>query len=209
MKHHDVAKIANGLSRPGIDPRKFVEIGVVTAVDVTDKGVHVDFISSEGVPETAAVSPPYGGPGYGLHLPIDLDRIAVLAIPDGKFNAGARVVGTVWDEGDTPPQEAIDNRDDVVLVVKPGQSLRIIVTGGGDAIIEARDGGTVQLGHPGGIAGRSPALSTDDGAAFMTALQAAITAQSGNPPGAAALSALQAALQNIRWPSGAAGVLIK
>lgn len=142
----DVAKSANALSRPGIDPRKFVDLGIITAVDVTAAGVHVDVTTIDGVQETAAVAPLYGGPSYGLHLPIDLDRTALLAVPDGKFNLGARVIGTVWDAGDPPPQDVIDNPDDVVLVVKPGQKLRVIVTGGGDVVLEPRDGGKVRIG---------------------------------------------------------------
>lgn len=142
----DVAKIANSLSRPGIDPRKFVDVGVVTAVDVTSEGAHVDVTTSEGLHETAQVSPPYGGPGYGLHLPIDLDDAVVLGLPDGVFDAGARVIGRTWDAGEPPPQDAIDHPEDVVLVVKPGQSVRIIVSGGGNVVIEPRDGGKVLHG---------------------------------------------------------------
>lgn len=142
----DLAKSAAALSRPGIDPRKFVDLGVVTAVDVTGEGVHVDVITSEGLNETAAVSQPYAGPGYGLHLPVDLDRPVVLAIPDGRWNAGARVVGSLWDEGDPPPQDVIDHREDVVLVVKPGKALRLIVSDGASVVIDARGGGKVLFG---------------------------------------------------------------
>lgn len=142
----DVAKIANAVSRPRIDPRKFVDLGVVTAVDVTAAGVHVDVTTLDGVQETAAVAPPYGGPGYGLHLPIDLDRMVVLAIPDGVFNAGARVVGTTWDAGDPPPADVLAHKEDVVLVVKPGQSLRLIVSKGASVVLEARDGGKIRHG---------------------------------------------------------------
>lgn len=201
----DVAKVANAVSRPGIDPRKFVDLGIVTAVDVSASGVHVDVTTTDGVEETAEVSPPYGGPGYGLHLPIDLDRTAVIAMPDGVYDSGARVIGTVWDSGDPPPPEVLANPDDVVLVVKPGQSVRIIVSGGGDAVIEARDGGIVAIGSPGT---RVPPLTTNDGSLFLTALQSAIAAQSGNPPGAAALTALQTALQSAGWPVGAHGVVV-
>jgi hypothetical protein len=161
----DVAKLANAISRPRIDPRKFVDLGIVTAVDVTEKGIHVDVITVDGVPETAAVSPPYGGPGYGLHLPVDLDQTVLLAVPDGVFNAGARVVGAVWDEGDPPPDDVIDNPDDVVLVVKPGQNVRIIVQGGGDIVLEARGGGKIRHG---GDDADDPIVRRSDLDAFIT-----------------------------------------
>lgn len=143
---HDVAKIASAVSRPGIDPRRFVDIGVVTAVDVTAEGVHVDFTTMDGIPESAALAPPYAGPGYGVHFPIELDDAVVLGLPDGVFDAGARVIGKTWDSGEPPPQDVIDHPEDVVLVVKPGQSVRIIVSGGGDVVLEPRDGGKVLHG---------------------------------------------------------------
>lgn len=210
MRGRDVAKMAEALSRPRIDPRKFVELGVVIAVAVDGDGAHYDVVNADGSHETVALAPAYGGPGYGLYTPTELDEVAVIVVPDGSPNAGGRIVGKIWDPGAPPPAEAISNPEDVALVVKPGQSIRIIVSGGGTAIVEARDGGHVELGKPGTtLAPRNPALSTADGAAFMQALQSAIDAQSGNPPGAAALAALQTALTAINWPSGAAGVLVK
>lgn len=212
----DVAKVANALSRPGIDPRKFVDVGVVSAVSVTSEGVHVDIETPENVTETAQLAPPYAGPGYGLHLPIDLDDAVVLAVPDGKWNAGARVVGRTWDAGCPPPLDVIDNPDDVVLVVKPRQSLRIIVTGGGQALISVGDGhdinievssgGTVHIGG-GGV--ESPPMKVTDGNQFMIALQTAITALVAAPIPAAALIALQTALQAIEWPQGATSVTVR
>lgn len=160
----DVAKIANAISRPRIDPRKFVDLGVVTAVDVTAAGVHVDVTTLDGVQETAAVAPPYGGPGYGLHLPIDLDRVAVLVVPDGVFNAGARVVGTAWDEGDPPPADVLAHKEDVVLVVKPGQSLRLIVSAGANIVLEARGGGKIKHG---GDDANDPFMRVSDMQAFI------------------------------------------
>lgn len=163
----DPAKGAAAFSRPGIDPRKFVDLGVVTAVDVTSAGVHVDVVTFEGLSETAAVSQPYAGPGYGLHLPVDLDRPVVLAVPDGRWNAGARVVGSFWDAGDPPPSDVIEHREDVVLVVKPGQALRLIVSKGASVVIEARDGGKVLFG---GEDADDPVMRKSDGDAIVDKL---------------------------------------
>lgn len=143
----DVAKIAEGLSRPGIDPRDFAKIAIVDAVSVGDDGVYLDVRQiPDGNPETVAVSPPYGGRGYGLHLPVDIDEEVVVTFPGGAPDAGGRAVGRTWDKGYRPPQEAIDHPDDVVLVVKPGQRLHVVVSGGGDAVIETRDGGRILHG---------------------------------------------------------------
>lgn len=142
----DVARASEALSRPGIDPRDFVQLAIVEAVAVNSDGVYIDVRTAHGQPETATLSAPYGGNGYGLHLPIELDETVVLALPYGSFNAGARVIGRNWDPGDAPPTEAIDHPEDVVLVVRPGQSVRVIVKGGGDVIFDPRDGGKIKHG---------------------------------------------------------------
>ena len=209
----DVAKISKAIERPGIDPRKFVDLAIVTTVAVDSNGVHADVLTSEGQPETAALVTPYGGPGYGFYGPIDLDDAVLLAVPDGKYNAGARVVGRVWDAGSPPPAEVGAHPDDVALVVKPGQTIRVVVSGGGNAVIEARDGGKLLLGAE---SASDPALGTIDGSDFMAALAAAIA--TAPTTGAQALVALQTALQGLPpaagshaghpWPVGAQRVRI-
>lgn len=140
---HDVAKIAKALERPGIDPRKFVDLAIVTTVAVDASGVHADVITSEGLPETVALAPPYGGPGYGFYGPLDPDDAILIAMPDGKFDAGGRIIGRIWDPGSPPPAEVAAHPEDVAIVIKPGQQIRIVVSGGGDVVITARDGGKI------------------------------------------------------------------
>lgn len=70
-------------------------------------------------------------------------------------------------------------------------------------VLHAAGGITIKLGSSGA---NKPLLTTDDGTTFMNALGAAITAQSTNPPGAAALSALKTALQTLNWPVGSSRV---
>lgn len=212
----DVAKASEAVSRPGIDPRMFVDLAIVTHVLVDADGCHYDLTTIGGINETAALSPPYGGNGYGLYLPIFVDEFVTLAVPDGKFNAGARVVGATWDPGTPPPQEAIDNPDDVALVVRPGQTIRIIVSGGGNAVIEARDDGKVKIGSEDAD---SPALNAIDGADFIRALQAAIATPPVTGSGTEALVNLLTQLQGLpvtagshagsAWPVGATKVDIK
>ena len=210
--HRDVAKIAKAIERPGIDPRKFVELAIVTTVAVDANGVHADVLTAEGLPETVALAPPYGGPGYGFYGPLDPDDAVLIAMPDGKFNAGGRIIGRIWDPGSPPPAEVADHPEDVALVVKPGQTIRIVVSGGGNAVIEARDGGHVLLG---GEDASAAAQSTDDGADFLAALQAAIV--TAPTTGAQALTALLTALQSLpisssragkAWPVGATRVRV-
>lgn len=213
----DVAKMAAALERPGIDPRKFVDLAVVTAVSVGAEGVHADVETITGLLETTALAPPYSGAGFGLYLPIDVDDFVVLAMPDGMFNAGGRIVGRTWDTGTPPPPEVIDHPEDVALVVKPGQTIRIIVSGGGDAVIEARDGGKVKLGSEDAD---EPPMTQTDGADLIKALDfAALGIISGNPFGAAALTALAQALRSLPpttvlhsgqlWPVAASKVVVE
>jgi hypothetical protein len=209
----DVAKISEAVSRPRIDPRKFVELGVVIAVAVDADGAHYDVVAADGSHETVALATPYGGPGYGLYAPTELDEVAVIVVPDGSPNAGGRIVGKVWDPGSPPPAEARDHPEDVALVVKPGQTIRIVVSGGGNAVIEARDGGTVLLGDE---TASAAAQDARDGADFMAALAAAIA--TAPTTGAQALAALQTQLQALpiasaragkKWPVGADRVRLK
>lgn len=162
--HRDVAKIAKALERPGIDPRKFVELAVVTTVAVDANGVHADVLTAEGLPETVALAPPYGGPGYGFYGPLDPDDAILIAMPDGKFNAGGRIIGRIWDPGSPPPAEVAAHPEDVAIVVKPGQTIRVVVSGGGNAVIEARDGGHVLLGAEDAS---DPVMRKSDVAAFI------------------------------------------
>ncbi len=211
---HDVAKISAAVERPGIDPRKFVEIAIVDAVAVAADGVHCDVITADGLPETATLVTPYGGPGYGIYGPIQIDDAVLLALPDGKFNAGARIVGRIWDPGSPPPAEVTSHPEDVAIVVRPGQTIRIVVSGGGNAVVESRDGGLVLLGDE---TADDPAQGASDGGDFMSALSAAIL--TAPTTGAQALTALRTALQSLpgtagahagkSWPVGAERVRIK
>jgi hypothetical protein len=194
----DVARAAEALSRPGIDPRTHVDLGVITHVVVDAGGCHCDVRTIAGIPETVALSPPYGGHGFGLYMPVAVDEFVAIAIPDGKYNAGGRIVGRTWDPGTPPPKEAIDNPDDVCLVVRPGQTLRIVVSGGGSAVIEARDGGRVKLGDE---TATSAAMNTIDGTDLIAALQAA--AATAPSTGLQALTAVIAALGSLPVTAGA------
>lgn len=187
---NDVAKIAAALERPGIDPRKFVELAIVTTVAVADDGVHCDVTTVEGLHETAALTTPYGGPGYGFYAPIQLDDFVLLAVPDGKFNAGARVIGRIWDPGSPPPAEVADHPEDVALVVRPGQTIRIVVSGGGNVVLTARDGGKILAG---GDDADDPVMRRSDVKAFIDNYYGVHThiapGGTGGPTGAPVLTA--------------------
>lgn len=156
----DVARASEALSRPGIDPRTWTTLAVVEAISVTAKGVYCDVTTIMGVQETAALAPDYAGDGFGFYCPIELGDMVLIAIPEGEFATGARIVARVWDEGDPPPEVVTKHPEDVALVIKPGKTVRIVVSGGGNVLLGGAD---AELGV---------ARETDPVAFDLTALQA-------------------------------------
>lgn len=136
---HDVARISEAVSRPGIDPRVFTTLAVVNKVRATTEGVYCDVTTIMGVEETAALAPDYGGDGYGFYAPIEVGHMVLVAIPEGEYAAGPRVIAHIWDEGDPPPDVVVDHPEDVALVVKPGKTVRIMVSGGGTVLLGSDD----------------------------------------------------------------------
>lgn len=128
----DVARHSEAVSRPGIDPRTWSTLAIVTAVNVTATGVFCDITTITGIEETATYCPPYAGPSYGLHLPMIANGDFVLVeFPEGDFSAGGRITGRTWDGGHPVPDAVVQNPNDVVLVVQPDQWLRLLVSGQG------------------------------------------------------------------------------
>lgn len=142
----DTSRAGEALSRPGMDPRPWASLAVVTAVNVTDGGTICDVTTLTGIEETASYTPVYGGSGYGLSAPIEVGSMVLISIPEGEFATGARVIAHVWDHGSPPPALAVEHPEDMVLVVRPGKSLRILVAGGGNVVIAKADDGTILLG---------------------------------------------------------------
>lgn len=174
----DVSRIAAAVRGPGIDSRTWVAVAAVTACQVdADEGTFVDVVLLTGTSrrkEVARVGCAYAGPGFGLHTPLQVDDEVLVEAPDGDPDNGLVVTARLHSASDPPPQDVVDHPQDVVLLVRPGQSVRIIAVGGGHVILEARgDGSEVRLGGPDASAGAArvgDTVSTD--AAAVTALQA-------------------------------------
>jgi hypothetical protein len=132
----DTIRIAAAMRVPGIDPRTWVSYAVVTAVGVDDEGAFADVTTMPTHGQyTARVSSDYAGPGYGFYVPIGVDDEVVVEAPDGDPLNGLVVTGRMHSASDPLPDDAQANPDDLVLVVKPGQSLRISVAGGGKVYV--------------------------------------------------------------------------
>lgn len=190
----DIARWAAALERPGIDPRTWTTLAVVTAVDVSANGVHCAITTIAGVDETAALSPEYAGPGFGLYAPISVGDGVVVVFPEGVMNTGGRIIGRVWDEGDPPPGEVTAHPQDFILVVQENRSLRLVAHGTGDVRIGVDSAGKVRLGS---VDATDPVALKSDLDAFVGGLDARleviaaqITALTPGLPGT--LSAIQA-----------------
>lgn len=201
MMQIDTARIAEAVGRPGIDPRTFTTLAVVDAVQVTAVGIYCDITTVHGVKETAAYSPMYGGRSFGFHAPIEVGSFVVIAVPEGDWATGARIIAHVWDEGTPPPQVVVDHPADVALVVQPGQSVRIIVSGGGNAVIQAEGGSKVLLGNEAAELG--VARKTDPTSVDLNVLQSILDLRySPLPPAPGVPMTLPAAAQTVATTAG-------
>lgn len=190
----DVQRLASALRGPGVDTRCWVSLAIAlgdTEVD-KDHGVFVDVKLMPNEEEyTARVPAIYAGAGFGLYSKIRVDDEVAVAIPSGNPAEGAIVISRLWSAADTPPQQVVDNPEDLVLVIEPGKSLRIATSGGGTVVIDSQD---VRLGDldPQELVARADRVeeglqdivdaikggvpgSADGGAALQTTIVAALT----------------------------------
>lgn len=145
----DTRKIGEAVSHPGIDPRSFVSLAIVTKVSVEAAGVICDVtLMPSKLTESAVYTPIYGGSGYGLYAPIEIDQMVVVLAPEGDPNEGLRIIGRAWDQGEPPPQAVIDNPTDFMLVVQKDSTCRITTAGAGALIIQTEQ--TVSIMKPNG-----------------------------------------------------------
>lgn len=144
----DAQRAGAALGFPGIDPRSWTAHGVVTKVVVDTTGHLVEVELDDGNREMAKAATPYGGDGYGAHFPYAVDDWVAIMYVGGDHGLGAVVVGMAWDGGQAVPTDVLEHPTDVVIVVRPGATCRVIVAGGGDVVIDARDNGRILLGSP-------------------------------------------------------------
>lgn len=134
----DTGRVSAGLSRPGIDPRLWLSYATVLELGVDPaEGVYADVqLLPTGEKETVLVGAAYAGPGYGAWAPLAAGDLVLVAAPRGDFNLGAVLVARLWGGADPPPPElgatqGADPPTDPVVVVGPGQTLKVICRPGG------------------------------------------------------------------------------
>lgn len=157
----DTSRLGAALAGPGMDTRIWASLAVVTGVTVDDQeGVFANVVLMPSQTRgTARVGCEYAGSGFGLHAPLEVDDEVLVEAPSGDPNEGLVVTRRLHSPSDPPPQQAIDHPSDVVLVVKDGQSLRLLIGGTGKVVLA--DDGAAQ-----------PSMRGD---AFVTALDHLLT----------------------------------
>ena len=142
----DVNRLASAIRGPGIDTRCWVSLAiaqddsVVEAAEAPKGGVFVDVkLFPTGEDATARVTPLYAGSGFGFYAKIKKDDEVVVLIPSGILAEGAVLIGRTWSAADTPPQQAIDDPEEVMFVVEPEKNVRLSLSGGGELRVRVGD----------------------------------------------------------------------
>lgn len=137
----DVGRLAQAVSRPGIDTRVWCCLGYAKADAVLDAehGWMVDVVMLPSSMETTARCPQSNAGGAFGHSEgrILKDDEVALVFPDGDPAAGAFVIARCWSMADKPPELAVQNADDIVRVLKKDTSYRLKLTGSGLIRLEA------------------------------------------------------------------------
>lgn len=134
----DFGRMAEAVSRPGIDPRCWVSTAYVSAFTIDEEGPRVDVILMPSEqPEVARVATEYAGPGFGFYVPVDVDDEVLVGYPNGDPEEGLVVLRKLWSKSDTPPAGAIDDPTCILLHAKEDCTVKIKATGAGTVIVEA------------------------------------------------------------------------
>lgn len=160
----DAGRLAQLVRGPGIDTRTWISLAIALGDSVVEGatggqsgGVFVDvMLMPTGEHYTARVGADYQGDGYGFYFgKIHADDELLVAAPSGDPAQGIVVTTKLSSAAEPPSDDAVNNPDDVSLVVEKDHSLRLTVqgegqvfisTGGGNATIDTA-GGSVFLGE--------------------------------------------------------------
>lgn len=149
----DTERLANAVSRPGIDPRIWVSYAVLMSdpalnTDVDGQDVFADImLLPSGTVETARVGTIYAGNGFGFYAPLYKDDEVLVVAPSGDPDEGLVITQRFWSPADPPPEGL--NIEELTLVLQEGKNLRIKAQGGGNIYLTV-DTGKVYIGSPDG-----------------------------------------------------------
>lgn len=141
----DVRRLGAAVSFPGIDPRSWVSLAVVTAVNLDAKsGPMIDATLLPSLtPITARVGAEGAVGGCGVWWPITVDDEVLVGVPEGESAHGPVVLRRLWSQADPPPALAVANPLDVLIQAPKGRTLRVVCSGGGEVLLQTDGKATV------------------------------------------------------------------
>jgi phage baseplate assembly protein gpV len=133
--------MGRALARPGMDPRSWCSLAIVQSVVVDEaEGVFCDVLLMPSKRrETARLGAAYAGSGWGLYAPPMVDDEVLVSAPSGDPALGLVITSRLWSPADVPPADAATHPEDVLLTVRPGKTVRLVVSGGGKVILGTAD----------------------------------------------------------------------
>ena len=155
----DPGRLASLVSRPGIDPRVHLTLGVVDRVIVDpEHGVFADitYLLHEDN-DTATIGTAYAGDRFGQHVPLQVDDTVLLAIPEGDTDAGPVIISRMWSAADKPFTEQqgtaltgeeaglYEQAEKVILRCKPSTPYEIYVSEGANITIKVEGSGNANV----------------------------------------------------------------
>ncbi len=138
----DIGRLSSAVKRPGIDTRCWVSLAVALGDSFVDKdhGVFVNVILMPTEEEyTARVGAEYAGGGFGFYAKIKKADELFVGTPSWDPWEGIVVLKRMWSAADLPPQQAIDDPEEVMLIIEQDKNLRMVVSGSGQIFVEAED----------------------------------------------------------------------
>ncbi len=186
----DVARLSNAVARPGIDPRIWVSYAYLLSEPYIEtvegrQDIVADVMLVPSMQEeTARVGATYAGSGFGFYCPLHAEDEVLVLAPSGDPDAGLVITQRLWSPADPPPQEVIDNPEDVTLVVEEGKNLRLHVLGAGNVVLSAEEG-KIKLGGEDAEKGVARMDDTTDNGTFSISAAGPILTFTYTPPGGA------------------------
>lgn len=160
MRASQMRDVAKSLSYPGIDPREWIKLGLVTDVSVTDEGVFLEVeVQPEGWACRAKLLSIFAGAGWGAYYPVQVGDQTVVIFPDGHPQGQCLALGTLHTSEDAVSSEAQGDSETVWIVTRSGQDVRVKAAGNGNVWVESSSGEviaaapTVRLGSASASAG--------------------------------------------------------
>lgn len=146
----NVAQMAQALSFPGIDPRRWCDQGVAVSDPVReDGGTYIDVRLDSGGIHTCRISQAWSGIGSGSYVPIEKDDQVACIIPGGNPRSGVIVLGAMSNAVDTIDADAVDNPLDYRFTFKDGRKVVFKTLGSKSATLTFDDGSVVLVNSDG------------------------------------------------------------